>query len=80
MERWLQEQERRDWRSGLIASVIANANRNPKKRSKPYQPSDFLPQRRRKAPKRMTVEQSISFVAALNAAFGGVDKRKPANT
>jgi flagellar basal body rod protein FlgC len=29
-------------RVGLICSVIANANRNPKKKSTPYKPSDFV--------------------------------------
>lgn len=35
--------ERDDWRAALIASVIANANRDQKKRSQPYQPHDFIP-------------------------------------
>ena len=30
------------WRSGVIASVLANVNRDPKKRPQPYQPSDFM--------------------------------------
>jgi hypothetical protein len=34
---------RDDWRSALVASVVANVNRNPKKRSRPYSPSDFIP-------------------------------------
>ena len=34
-----------DWRAGLIASTIANANRDPKKRRKPYAPADFMPER-----------------------------------
>ena len=29
-------------RAGLICSVIANVNRNPKTRSTPYKPSDFV--------------------------------------
>ena len=35
--------EREDWRSALIASVIANANRDAKKHRKAYQPKDFVP-------------------------------------
>jgi hypothetical protein len=77
MERWQAEQERNDWRTGVIASTIANANRNPKKRSKPYEPSDFMPARKKKKAKPLSVAQSVQFAAMLNAAFGGIDKRKP---
>jgi len=42
-EPWGTEVE--DWRAGSIASTIANANRDPKKRRKPYAPSDFMPER-----------------------------------
>lgn len=34
---------RADLRSAIIASVIANANRNSKKHPKPYTPDDFMP-------------------------------------
>ena len=47
LEPWGSEVE--DWRAGLIASTIANVNRDPKKRRKPYEPSDFMP--RYEAPK-----------------------------
>jgi len=42
LEPWGAEVE--DWRTGLIASTIANVNRDPKKRRKPYEPEDFMPQ------------------------------------
>ena len=35
-------EERADLRSGIVASVIANVNRDPKK-GKAYSPSDFIP-------------------------------------
>jgi hypothetical protein len=41
LEPWGTEVE--DWRAGLIAATIANANRDPKKRRKPYEPQDFMP-------------------------------------
>ena len=41
-EPWGAEVE--DWRAGLIASTIANANRDPKKTRKPFAPKDFMPQ------------------------------------
>ncbi len=36
-------EERADLRSGIVASVIANANRDPKKRKQPFAPADFMP-------------------------------------
>lgn len=35
-------EERADWRAGMVASVIANVNRDPKK-GRPFQPRDFMP-------------------------------------
>lgn len=35
-------EERADWRSGMIASVIANVNRNPKK-GRAFTAQDFMP-------------------------------------
>lgn len=34
---------REDARAGVIASLIANANRDADKRSAPFEPSDFFP-------------------------------------
>ena len=36
-------EDRGDLRAALICSVIANANRDPKKKADPYQPIDFMP-------------------------------------
>lgn len=36
--------ERADMRAGIVASTIANVNRDAKKRPKPYTPGDFMPQ------------------------------------
>lgn len=35
--------ERDDLSRGIIASVIANANRDAKRRPRPYRPSEFMP-------------------------------------
>ena len=43
MEPWGTETE--DWRAGMIASTIANVNRDPKKQKKPFEPKDFVPRR-----------------------------------
>jgi hypothetical protein len=36
-------EERADVRAGIIAAVIANANRDRKKRPDPFTPADFMP-------------------------------------
>ncbi len=43
LEPWGAEVE--DWRAGMVAATVANANRDEKKRRKPYTPRDFMPQR-----------------------------------
>ena len=35
--------ERADLRSGIVASILANTNRDPKKRPQPFEPTDFMP-------------------------------------
>ena len=40
-------------RTGVVASVVANANRNPKKKPEAYKPSDFFPKKK----KRMTAKE-----------------------
>ena len=55
----------------MIAALIANANRDPKRRSKPYQVDDFMPKER----KKQTAEQMRDTVKVLHAAFGGKGKR-----
>lgn len=46
LEPWGSEIE--DHRFGVVASTIANVHRDPKKRSKPYEPTDFFPSREEK--------------------------------
>lgn len=36
-------EERGDIRQAITSSLIANANRDPKKQSKAYEPEDFMP-------------------------------------
>jgi hypothetical protein len=36
-------EERADLRAGIIAATIANMNRDPKKRAKPFGPEEFMP-------------------------------------
>lgn len=35
--------EREDLRAGIVASTIANANRDPKKKAQPFTPDQFMP-------------------------------------
>lgn len=61
LEPWGAEME--DWRAGLIASTVANANRDQKRRRRPYEPQDFMP--RRNVPAKKTEEQSIEDQIAV---------------
>lgn len=71
-KRWDAEQERQDFRAGMITSAIYNVNRG--KRHKAFTPQDFMPERK-PAPKPMTVEASVNYAATLNRLLGGVDLR-----
>lgn len=72
--RWIMEQERRDYRAGLIAAEIRNTLRS-RKNPKHWKAEDFMPKRRPDTKKQMTVEQSVEYVATLNRLLGGVDLR-----
>jgi hypothetical protein len=69
-------EERADLRSGIVASVIANVHRNPKKQRKPCQPVDFMPdfageRKRKKDDTVLTPEQSVAAVEMLLASGWG---------
>lgn len=66
-------EERADFRSAIVASNVANLGRDPKKRAKPYEASDFMPTFARKQPQ--TWEEQLHIVEMLNVAFGGRDLR-----
>lgn len=74
MKRWEQEQERRDYRAGMIASTIANGYRDTKKKREPFTPQDFMPERVARKPREMTGDESFNFVRLLNASLGGIDR------
>lgn len=60
LEPWGTEVE--DWRAGMVASVIANANRDPKRRRKPYEPQDFMPRRDRPAQEEQSWEEQARIL------------------
>jgi len=66
-------EDRADFRSAIVASTVANAFRDPKKR-KPYKPDDFMPKFGREI-EPQPWEQQLALVEVLNRAFGGKDLR-----
>ncbi len=67
--------EAEDWlnyRAGLICSVIANVNRDPKKKPEPFTPSDFMPQTK-KVTKEMSQDDLLEQMRLWNAAAGGIE-------
>lgn len=68
-------EERDDYRTGIIASTIANVNRT--KNSKIYTPDDFIPKfNNSDVKKEQTISQQLKIVELLNIALGGKDLRK----
>jgi hypothetical protein len=63
-------------RAGIVASTIANANRDPKKRKKPFSPVDFMPNFDQPQKEKKSPAQLLQIVEMLNAGFGGKDLRK----
>jgi flagellar basal body rod protein FlgC len=67
-------EERDDLRAGIVASTIANANRNPKKRARPFQAKEFMP-RFDEEREPQSWEEQLHIVEMWNAALGGRDLR-----
>lgn len=58
---------RADWRAGMLASVIANANRDPKRSPRAFEPQDFMPYQERE-----TFDgAAVAFAHALQKQLGG---------
>lgn len=70
------EQDRRDYRAGVIAAEVRNTMRT-KPNQKVWEAWDFFHERSKVKPKPMTVQQSVDYVATLNRLLGGVDLREP---
>jgi hypothetical protein len=64
-------EERADLRSGIVASVVANANRDPDVRPDPYVPDDFVPRFGDRAgdEEATTTMTAEAFSALLHARF-----------
>lgn len=73
----VRERDRDAWRrSAMVCAVIANANRDPKKRKRPYTEADFIgPDRSGKQKKRQSPDDMLKMAQMANQAFGGRDLR-----
>lgn len=63
LEPWGEEKE--DYRTGILASTIANVFRS--KNQRPFQPDDFIP----KVREPQTIEEQLRIVETLNIIYGG---------
>lgn len=66
--------ERDDWRAGMIASTIANVNRDTKKQKRAYKPQDFMPKYEQDAPaqeQRQPDPGLLGFVQGMQRRMGG---------
>jgi len=68
-------EHRADLRTGILASLIANANRDPKKRHKPFTASDFMPEFWDRGGAEQDWTDQLMIIETLNMAFGGQDLR-----
>jgi len=66
--------KRGDFQAGIVASTIAEVNRDRKKRHNPYQPSEFIPEFGTTAPKAQPArrapgqswEQQLAILQAIS--------------
>jgi len=65
-------EERADLRAGIVASTLANVNRDPKRRPEPYRATDFMPYRRVDS-----AAQSADLSKRILAALAPLKKRAP---
>ncbi len=61
------QNELADRRTARICMVMANLQRDPKRKSRPYKEEDFIP----KPKKKMTIEQMEMLLKAITLANGG---------
>jgi len=61
---------RGDLQAGVIASTVANASRDPKKRRQPFEPKDFLLQFAAEGKREKTPDELLAKVKNLAKLFG----------
>jgi hypothetical protein len=78
MNRFRDREEMAFLRAGIVASTIANCNRDPK--TDPFTPQDFMPSMNAEPTKEPTREEVIESMRQLNSLFGGEDMTNNAST
>lgn len=77
LDRWIAEQEREDFRSAQIVCLLANVNRNPKKKPDGWDVSDFMPDyHRRKKPKNGLTKPVMTADQMKNVLMRFARRRK----
>lgn len=78
---WLQDalvarERREDFRFGQVCAVLANVNRDKKRRNQAYKPGDFFASLKTvAAPGEQTPAAMLAKLELLTAVFGGQDLR-----
>lgn len=67
---------RGDLQAAIIASTLANVNRDPKRKSEPFKPSDFMPYAEAQSTQRQRDEDLSARLRAYLTAVSK-SKRKP---
>lgn len=68
----LAEQEWANWRMAMICCIIANANRDRRKKPSPFKPSDFMPEKRQEEKgKEMTDNEMLEVLKNTTILMGG---------
>jgi len=71
MKRFDIDNKNADRRSALIASILANANRDKKKKRKPFTVDDFMPKMQKEKKKPMDANIMAEVLKAICVANGG---------
>lgn len=70
LRQYIEEQKKLDSRTALICAVLANINRNPKKKSKAFNVEDFMP-KYEKVRQVQTPEEMLETVKLWNKTLRG---------
>ena len=66
-----------EWdQTSLLAAILAEGNRDHKRRSRPYQPADFHPFRRRRTSGIPITRENIELLKALVPDAAGPGQKK----
>lgn len=68
-------EERHDFQAALVASVMAEIHRDTKRRAKPFQPGDFMPEWGQREEPGPAWQGMLKMVEMMNTMMGGQDLR-----